>query len=220
MRKPDSLRAWLLGSVPGLATNPDHLHLFVDEGALGVRAGASLSYDHAYELTVMVEDFGVPSEHLFVPLLAWLSQHQRDVFDVDSDGIRIETDILDNTKCDYQIRLKLSEIAIVSTRTDGGWSVTFPELPPIDPCFEAPAEGAILWQIFLNGGLAAAHPDHLPAGMDAGDVLAGLPLPNPIPPPSTQPFAIAGNYPPNFPLVLGGFSDPGDLTLIFANHLI
>jgi hypothetical protein len=166
MRKPDLLREWLLRAVPGLSDHPERLHIFTEEGRIACVRGATLSYRHSYQLILMVEDFGDATHSLIVPILAWLSKHQPELLDEKgSDGLPFAQDILDNKTADFEIKLDLSERALVTETEAGGWQVEYPDEPKIPDEF-AGASGARLWRLYFDRGpqrdLVAVHPDHLP----------------------------------------------------------
>jgi len=50
MRKPDSLKALLLATVPGLDKSPERLALFIDRGQIVGGNGRSLSFEYRYTL--------------------------------------------------------------------------------------------------------------------------------------------------------------------------
>jgi hypothetical protein len=166
MRKPDSLREWLLRSVPGLDAQPERLHLFVEEGRVHCVPGKTLSYQYVYQLVLILEDFGADSHALIVPILAWLAQHQPDLLHERGDeGLPISQDILDNKTADFEMRLDLKERVIVTPTVAGGWAVEYAADPQIIDTFEG-ADGARLWRLYLTNSpdhvLAAVHPDHVP----------------------------------------------------------
>lgn len=166
MRKPDSLREWLLRSVPGLAAQPERLHLFIEEGRVQCVPGGNLSYIYAYQLTVMLEDFAHESHAVIVPFLAWLSANEPTFLaERGGAGLTISQDILDNKTADFEIKLDLKETVIVTQTADGGWQVEYPAAPVFPAVFEG-AEAARLLRLHLthppDHDLVAVHPDHLP----------------------------------------------------------
>jgi P2 phage tail completion protein R (GpR) len=154
MRKPSSLRDFLTRSIADLANDPDRLHLFIEDGEILAGQSTSLSYEYRYQLVVVVEDFATGSESLIVPLLAWIAENQPDIFNKSEGRIPFVSDILGNDKSDIEIRLSLSERAIVIARDGGGWEVAFPPEPGFSDLFPG-AQGARLWQLFLRDQLIA-----------------------------------------------------------------
>lgn len=122
MYKPDSLRKALTAASPALRQNPDRLRVFIDEGAINCAGGASLSFEYAYTLDVLVTDYAGHPDTLIVPILAWLRRHQPDLLlnpDRMRDGFTFEADLLNNQTADISIKIKLTERVRVSTSPDG-----------------------------------------------------------------------------------------------------
>jgi P2 phage tail completion protein R (GpR) len=171
MRKPDNLRAWLLRAVPELAAQPDRLHIFVQKGRVERHRGNNLSYKQLYDLILIVEDWGLSSDRIMVPLLAWLDREQPDIFHGSDPGFAFEMDILDNKTADIECTLPLSEHAVVVEQPDGGWTVAWQDEPKLNNEFEGLDPAPRLWQLFgtrfaqsdtPDTDLIAAHPDHRP----------------------------------------------------------
>ncbi|VDR25940.1 P2 phage tail completion protein R (GpR) [Raoultella terrigena] len=83
MQKPNSLRKALTDAVPVLRTNPDMLHLRLDDGNNTATLARSLSYEKRYTLNVVVTDFTDDIDLLFVPIMAWLRVNQPDIMTTD-----------------------------------------------------------------------------------------------------------------------------------------
>lgn len=150
MRKPDDLRAWLLRSVKGLSGQPERLHLWVEAGRIVCIPGATLSYQYAYDLIVIVEDFAAEAHNFIVPLLSWLNTNEPALLrDKGQDGLPIYHDILGNSSADIEIKLPLIERALVKHTAQGGWEITFPQEPPFPEQFVG-AESARLLQLYLT----------------------------------------------------------------------
>lgn len=132
MKKPDTLRAALVAANAWLASNPDKLLVFVDDGAVMATLAPGLSYEYDYTLNVIVTDFSGDTDALMVPLLAWVRVHQSDLLDnpdKQRTGIRFEADILDNDRCDLSIKLQLTERAVVADDGSGTLTITYPPEP-------------------------------------------------------------------------------------------
>jgi P2 phage tail completion protein R (GpR) len=158
MRKPDLLRAWLLRAVPDLSDHPDRLHLWIETGRIICIPGATLSYQYRYDLILTVEDFARPADHLIVPLLAWLNDHEPQLLrELGQEGLPINHDILGNASADIEIKLALKERALVSQNAQGGWEVTFPPDPVFPETFVG-AESARLLKLYFTN---APHPPEL-----------------------------------------------------------
>lgn len=85
MQKHKSLRKALINAVPQLRNNPDMLRLFADNGHTDSRLASSLSFEKVYVLNVVVTDFTGDLDLIFVPVQAWLREHQPDIMTTD-DG--------------------------------------------------------------------------------------------------------------------------------------
>ena len=125
MKKPDSLKRLLLLTVPQLAANPETLALYVDEGKVAARTGASLSFEYRYKLNLVAQDFAGDRNALVVPLLAWIAQVQPDLLDrPDAEPFSFECELLDADTSDISITLDLTERVAVRPREGGGYEVT------------------------------------------------------------------------------------------------
>ena len=148
MNKPDSLRRALCDSVPELVRNPEHLHIFIDDGRIIATGAPSLSFEYAYTLKLIVTDFASHPDTIFVPLLAWLSHNQVDLLQNWSnvpDGVVFEADILNETTIDLEIRLKLTES--VGVQDAGGVrTITHHDEPPLDPYQDIER-----WELYIKG---------------------------------------------------------------------
>ncbi|KWC65059.1 phage tail protein [Burkholderia ubonensis] len=133
MNKPDSLRAALTAALPEFARDPDRLHIFIEHGAIAVTAAHSLSFEYAYTLDIVVTDYAGHSDHLMVPIIAWLKINQPELLlnrDLCRDGFKFQAELLDNGKSDVEILLKLTERVGVTEQADGYEIHHFGE-PPI-----------------------------------------------------------------------------------------
>jgi P2 phage tail completion protein R (GpR) len=164
VRKPDSLRTWLLRAVVGLAARPERLNIFIEEGTVVCRPGETLSYMNRYNLIITIEDFEGPSEAIFVPILAWISDHQPELLDSDSGELSYRWDVLDSKLADFEMTMPLYEAALISPTDQGGWAVTY----PVEDVFPEQFEGLGLVRLralYLEDGedhdLVASHPDYV-----------------------------------------------------------
>lgn len=130
MDKPGQLRDWLCRAVPELRQNPERLHLLVDHGQIQCTpAGASLSYEYRYELTLLITDLAASVDAVILPLLAWCRDHQPELFSFRSkDGIGLRYEPLNHDSGDLEITLSLTERVTV-TEVDGGYQLDHPEEP-------------------------------------------------------------------------------------------
>lgn len=122
MYKPNSLRERLVAAVPELAQDPDKLSILVRSGKLVCTGAASLSFEYAFTLQLVVLDFAGNADAIMVPLLAWLQVHQPEIFDnptLREKSVRFEVDYLNTTAVDLSIELDLTERVIVKPRAGG-----------------------------------------------------------------------------------------------------
>lgn len=133
MQKHKSLRKALISAVPQLRKNPDMLHLFADNGRIDSRLAASLSFEKIYLLNVVVTDFVGDIDLIFVPVQAWLREHQPDITTTDDGrekGFTWQIDINNDDSLDISISLRLTERTLVK-EVDGALHVSYaPEPPP------------------------------------------------------------------------------------------
>lgn len=167
MRKPDALRDFLTRTVPTIADNPERLHLFIDQGSVAATAKPGLSYEYRYRLNLILTDFAQDPDKLMVPLLLWVSQEQPQLLHGMGQGkapFAFEVDILDDGKVDLDIKLELTEVAMVTAREGGGYNVEHPPEPVIPAMFDEVPWGTRLWQLFLKEDLIAQ--GNFPDGQD------------------------------------------------------
>lgn len=126
MRKPVELRAAITAVVVDLKRNPEKLYLFVEEGRVVATGVKTISFEYQYTLTLLVTDFAQSADTITVPVMAWLREHQPELFtnpDRRPDGFKFETDILNHDCVDLLMRIPLTERVIVKV-VDGRYEVT------------------------------------------------------------------------------------------------
>ncbi|WP_145562360.1 phage tail protein [Yersinia canariae] len=137
MLKPKLLRQALTDSLELLQTNPEQLKMFVDGGRIVSTLAPSLSFENQYTLTLFIEDFPSDVDYLFVPILAWLREHQPDIMATEEKrrtGFIHKVDVISDVLSDIRIDLQLTERAIVK-EVDGALHVnhalepTWPGMP-------------------------------------------------------------------------------------------
>lgn len=149
MKKPESLKALLLASVPGLKDKPENLSMFIDKGRIAARLTGSLSFEYRYTVNVVVQDFAGDVDALFVPLLAWVADQQPDLLERDQqEPFSFEAEIIDGDLADISIDLELTERVLV-TRTDDGPVTTHLDEPSRLDEFDG-INGVKLWAGILD----------------------------------------------------------------------
>ncbi len=125
MLKPKLLRQALTDSLQLFQTNPERLKMFVDGGRIVSTLAPSLSFENQYTLTLFIEDFPDDVDYLFVPILAWLREHQPDIMATEEkrrSGFIYKVDVISDVLSDIRIDLQLTERAIVK-EVDGALHV-------------------------------------------------------------------------------------------------
>ena len=154
MNKPDNLREHLLAAVPELKHNPDRLLIFIDNGKVRCTAAASLSFEYAYDLQIILTDFAGHPDSVILPLLGWLRVNQSELLanlDKSAEGITFEADVIDQSKVDMSLSLPLTERVIVKKQADGTYDIKHAAEPQYSP-YEV-IDGPI--QVFAGGQLLA-----------------------------------------------------------------
>ncbi|WP_304308773.1 phage tail protein [Pseudacidovorax intermedius] len=123
MKKPQLLRDHITRACPDLATNPEKLTIFIERGNVLHTGTPALSFEYAYTLNLVVTDWADSPDVLVVPVIAWLKQHQPDLFDNPerrAKGFRFEAEVIDHQKADIAIELDLTEtVAVAGGTVDG-----------------------------------------------------------------------------------------------------
>lgn len=148
MIKPASLREHLTRLVPFLSADPERLKMQVTKGRVACPYTGSLSYQYAYDLQLLIEDYPTHIDSLIVPVLAWLSVNQPDKLlnpATAAEAVPFEADLIDHERTDLLITLSLTEsVAVVAS--GGAYTATHipePQLPDLG--------GVSPWRIFVKG---------------------------------------------------------------------
>lgn len=131
MKKPQSLRAALTLALPALATDPERLTVFVDQGTVKAIATSSASFTYEYQLNVLLMDFAGDPDKVMIALIEWARRHQPDLLAAgnDQDTVSFEVDMLSNDTYDLAIKLSLTESIKVSKGKDGTDVIKHAETP-------------------------------------------------------------------------------------------
>ncbi|MGL4733856.1 MAG: phage tail protein [Enterovibrio sp.] len=146
MNKPASLRKLLISQVPHLKTNPDCLHIFIENGSI-VATGVerNLSFEYRFNCIVIVTDYAAHADTLIVPILGWLATQQPELLDNPDrrqDGFKFKADILNHDTADIEMTLALTERVKVSLGDDQKLKIT--HLPE-------PVDERVDWTLYTNG---------------------------------------------------------------------
>lgn len=149
MLKPASIRALITEHLPELGRDPERLRMWIDKGNVRTRQTASLSFEVAYTLNIVVQDWTEQPVILFVILNHWLRRYQPSlVASQAADGYSFEADIMTNSMMDLSFDLNLTEAVTAVARPDGGWDMQIVEEPETFPDDFAPVPPALLKEIY------------------------------------------------------------------------
>lgn len=140
MYKPSSLKQYLINSVKELQRSPDRVLVFMDEGNVVCSSAPGLSFEYRYTLTLIITDYAGQPDAVFIPLLAWVGEHQRELLDNHEQrqqAISFNAEVLANDLVDIEISLPLTERVIVKRQDDGSLIMTHPQEPQLEPFLPA-----------------------------------------------------------------------------------
>jgi hypothetical protein len=154
MQKADSLRAALTAVLPHLATDPEQLKMFVEEGRIRSPMTGNRGFIYEYTLTLELTEFAGHASIAFLAINDWLARNQPDLLAANAPGYKFEADLLDNTKVDLLVYLKLSENVKLTAREGGGFDLEHLAEPALFPDDEPISEPpALLKQIYWKDEL-------------------------------------------------------------------
>lgn len=124
MKKPASLRDYLLDRTPWLKSDPSRLATFVENGQLSAKGSgslpsSSLCYEQQYRLNLVIIDFSGDPAEIIVPIYEWLSIHQIDLMhnpDWQKNGFSFEAEVINTDLYDLSINLQLTERVIAKVK--------------------------------------------------------------------------------------------------------
>jgi len=131
MIKPGSLRAALLQHLPDIANDPQKLLIFAERGRVVTTGAAGDSWEYAYQLTVILQDYAGDMNALTATVLRWLAEAQPDLLlspEAMCNAVRFEAELMTNELADVQFQLDVTE-AVISR----GGTFEHPAPPPSDP---------------------------------------------------------------------------------------
>jgi len=129
--KPGSLRDALLQHLPELANDPQKLLIFAERGRVITTGAVGDSWEYAYQLTVIVQDYAGDMNTLTATVLRWLADTQPDLLlnpEAMRNAVRFEAELMTNELADVQFQLDVTEP--VFRRGD---TFEHPAPPPSDP---------------------------------------------------------------------------------------
>jgi Na+/serine symporter len=130
MNKVQSVRLALNDAIPDLVDNPDKLLVFADTGSIIASMAATASFDYAFTLNVILQDFTGDADVVFSAIVRWMRVNEPAALlsiDTREQAITFEADFTDQTTVDLSIKLKLTESVVVN---DDGTMVHVAEPQP------------------------------------------------------------------------------------------
>lgn len=151
MRKLNSLREALAAALPELARNPEALIIYAEGGSLAVRDGENLGFEMRYTAVLTFLDCQYPPAQIFLPLVIWLREHQRDAlqnFQTGTEQIRFKVDPSDINAVDIDITLPLTEALDVIADGKGSYAMGWREEAPVYGLDDLAEPAALLRQLW------------------------------------------------------------------------
>jgi hypothetical protein len=133
MKKPQKIRELLEKHSLFIKSNPDKLHIFIENGDVLSTAAKSLSFEYQYKLNIVILDYAESIDYLMVPIMAWMYIHQNEKMsnaDLRHDAVKLEVEQLNEQSHDISITLSLSERVIVKNGVDGLEYKHVNDMPP------------------------------------------------------------------------------------------
>lgn len=131
MKKPASLRQFLIDNIPELKRDSDSLLVFVEKGRIASTISKSLAFEYHYTLNIVITDYNADADSLIVPILIWVRTNQYDLLmREEQNGINFEAEILNHETADISITLELSERVLVQM-VNGTLVITHVDEPPL-----------------------------------------------------------------------------------------
>lgn len=118
-----------------LKTNPEKLHVFIDNGKINKTSSKGLSFEYDYTLNIIITDYSGNIDTIIVPILAFLYIHQQESYgnpDNRDDAFTYEVDHLNNHSFDISINLKLTERVLTKHDEKTGYKVKHCDDKPFD----------------------------------------------------------------------------------------
>lgn len=147
MKKPATLRQFLIDNIPELKRDADSLLVFVEKGHIISTLTPSLAFEYRYQLNIVITDYSAHADTLIVPILVWVRANQYDLLQGEHDGIKFEAEILNHETADIAITLDLSERVRVEL-VNGKLVTTHLDEPPLPDL-----TGPIDWQLYVGNVL-------------------------------------------------------------------
>ena len=125
MKKPASLKNYLIERTPWLKEDPTRIITFVENGLIRATGAAShsgaCSHEYSYRLSIVIQAFPGDIEHITVPILEWLKVNQSDMVDnptFQQNGLPFDVDVLDTGTVDLEISINNLTERVIALPSD------------------------------------------------------------------------------------------------------
>jgi hypothetical protein len=146
VKKVQALRDMMLSVIPELHAHPENLTIFVNDGRITCRATGTLSFEYAYNVNIVIQDFTGDEDQVVVPLLTWIASNEPDLLErAPHQPFGFDIELLDSNARDIAITLPLTELVKLTQVESGIMADHLAEPARIDAGFPG-VDGVKLWQ--------------------------------------------------------------------------
>lgn len=132
MKKPMSLRKYLVENIAFLRDNPDKLKIHIVEGGYRSRFTKGYSFESICPVRFVIEDFTDEPDIVAHLLFQWIRTNQSELMtniEKDKPTFKFEAEIIDNDKTDVLFELELTERVIIKQNDSGTFFFDYPDEP-------------------------------------------------------------------------------------------
>lgn len=140
MKKPISLRDYLVQNIQFLKDNPDKLSILIESGRYRSTLATGYSMESICPVRFLIQDFSGDPDLIAFLLFQWLRVHQSELManlEKNKNAVKFEAEILDNDKVDVLFEVELTERVILTKNQDGSFSFSYPEEPQLTAALPA-----------------------------------------------------------------------------------
>ena len=132
MKKPMSLRKYLVENIAFLRDNPDKLKIHIVEGGYRSRFTKGYSFESICPVRFVIEDFTDEPDIIAHLLFQWIRINQSELMtniEKEKPTFKFEAEIIDNDKTDVLFELELTERVIIKENDQGTFFFDYPDEP-------------------------------------------------------------------------------------------
>lgn len=140
MKKPESLKNYILAAVKELRRDPERMLIFTDKGNIRCTGASGLSFEYVYDLNFILTEYAGELDAVMIPLLDWVRINQSELLmnlDKNKEAFKFETVILDNRTVDLSLTFPVTERVIVKRQDDGTLNISFPDEPQYETALDS-----------------------------------------------------------------------------------